>query len=132
VWFLWDGEAVLVATGGKTQKARNAAARPRASVMIDARGRGALRGVAAVGRVTVIGGAEARDLNERVWAKYLTPRGLDDPRVGGAIRPHDDVTIRLTPESWRTWGTDADFGGAFETLSISYPLADLQKPPTLD
>src|SRR5207249_3881845 len=83
VWFLWDGEAVLVATGGMTQKVRNARARPRASVIVDARGRGALRGAAATASVAVVTGAEALELNERVWAKYLTPRGLDDPRVGG-------------------------------------------------
>jgi len=126
VWFLWDGEAVLVATGGRTQKARNARARPRAAVMIDARGRGALRGAAATATVAVVAGAEARELNERVWAKYLTPRGLDDALVGGAIRAHDDVTLRLSPDAWRTWATDTDFGGAFERPGISFPLDDVR------
>jgi len=93
--------------------------------MIDARGRGALRGAAATGPVTVLTGAEARDLNERVWAKYLTQRGLDDPQVGRAIRAHDDVTLRLVPVRWRTWATDVDFGGAFEQPGVSFPLEDL-------
>jgi hypothetical protein len=93
--------------------------------MVDARGRGALHGAAATGLVTVVRGAEARDLNERVWAKYLAARGLDDPRVGGAIRGHDDVTLLLRPDAWRTWGTDVDFGGAFEQAGISLPLQDV-------
>jgi hypothetical protein len=125
VWFLWDGDAVLVATGGNTQKARNARARPHGSVMVDARGRGALRGASATGDLQVVTGNEARKLNERVWAKYLTPAGLGDPLVGGAIRAHDDVTLRLVPDGWRTWGTDADFGGAFEQPGISFVLQDL-------
>src|SRR5204863_2965141 len=113
VWFLWDGEHVYVATGGNTRKVRNAAARPTGSIIVDARGSDALGGAAATGRLAVLRGEEARALNERVWAKYLTPQGLADPRVGGAIREHDDVTIRLTPERWRTWNTTADFGGAY-------------------
>jgi PPOX class probable F420-dependent enzyme len=122
VWFLRCGEDVLIATGGKTRKAKNAAARPSAAVLIDTRGRGALRGAAATGTLTVVRGAGARELNERVWAKYLTPAGLAHPDVGESIRAHDDVTLRFTPRAWRTWGTDEDFGGAFELLGIAYPL----------
>ena len=90
--------------------------------MVDARGPGALRGVAASGRIDIVRGADARQLNELVWAKYMTPRGLDDARVGGAIRAHDDVTLRLAPDRWRTWGTDVDFGGALEEPGIAFPL----------
>ena len=122
VWFLWDGEHVYVATGGNTRKARNAAARPRGSIIVDSRRNDTLGGAAATGALAVLRGEEARALNERVWAKYLTPQGLADERVGGAIRAHDDVTIRLTPDRWRTWNTTADFGGAYEEPGQTYPL----------
>src|SRR3954462_2455147 len=69
VWFLRDGDDILVATGGLTRKALNAAERPRASLLIDTRGPGALRGVAATGAARVVRGADALVLNERVWAK---------------------------------------------------------------
>jgi PPOX class probable F420-dependent enzyme len=122
VWFLREGDDILIATGGRTHKARNAAARPTAALLLHNRADGPLRGAAATGRIAVTRGAEARELNERVWRKYLTPAGLTHPEVGESIRAHDDVTLRFTPAEWRTWGTDEDFGGAFELPGIAYPL----------
>ena len=122
VWFRREGDEILVATGGRTRKARNAAERPRASLLIDTHGPGALRGAAATGTVRVVRGAEALALNERVWAKYLSPAGLAHADVGEAIRGHDDVTIVFAPDAWRAWGTDEDFGGAFEQPGIALPL----------
>ncbi len=122
VWFLRQGEDVLVATGGRTQKALNAGARPTAALLVHDRREAPLRGVAAAGPVTVIRGAEARELNELVWTKYLTPAGRAHPDLGGAIAAHDDVTLRLRPAEWRTWGTDADFGGVFELPGLVLPL----------
>ena len=122
VWFLREGGEILVATGGRTRKARNAAARPRASLLVDTRGPGALSGAASTGTVRVVCGEEALAANKRVWAKYLSPAGLAHPDVGEAIREHDDVTIVFTPDAWRTWGTDEDFGGAFEQPGITHPL----------
>jgi PPOX class probable F420-dependent enzyme len=122
VWFLRRGDDILIATGGRTRKARNAGAHPAVAVLIDTRGRGTLRGAAAAGTAEIVRGEQARDLNEEVWAKYLTEQGLAHPEVGAAIREHDDVTIRVRPGAWRTWGTDEDFGGAFELPGITFPL----------
>ena len=122
VWFLQAGDDILIATGGRTRKARNAAERPGASLLIDTHGPGALRGAAATGTARVVRGPEALANNERVWAKYLSPAGLAHPDVGVSIREHDDVTIVFTPEQWRTWGTDEDFGGALEQPGIAFPL----------
>lgn len=122
VWFLHHEGTVLVATSGTTRKARNAALRPSGSILIDARGPSDLRGAASPGAIEILRGAGASELNERIWEKYLTAEGLDAPDVGGAIRANDDVTIRFTPDRWRTWGTAADFDGAFETAGTSFPL----------
>lgn len=122
VWFLRDGSDVLVATGGNTRKARNAAAREGAGMLIHGRAEAPLRGIAGAGTVTVIRGAEALELNRRVWRKYLTPAGLDHHALGRPIEEHDDVTIRFTPVAWRSWGTDADFGGSFELPGLVLPL----------
>jgi PPOX class probable F420-dependent enzyme len=123
VWFLRDGDDVLFATGGRTRKARNAEARPQAAVLIHGRGELPLRGIAASGRVAVTRGDEARACNQRVWRKYLTDAGLEHPDVGRELAANDDVTLRFTPIRWRSWGTDADFGGAFELPGLVLPLA---------
>jgi PPOX class probable F420-dependent enzyme len=122
VWFLRDGADVLVATSGGTRKARNAAARPVGAILVHGRGEAPLRGVAASGPVALVRGAAARALNERVWAKYLTPAGRAHPDLGGRIAEHDDVTLRITPGPWRSWSTGADFGGSYEVSGLVLPL----------
>jgi hypothetical protein len=69
-------------------------------------------------------GAEAEERNTAVWRKYLTAEGIADEAVGGAIRRNDDTTIRFAPDRWRTWGTDSDFGGAFERPGVTLPLGE--------
>ena len=123
VWFLESDGAILIATSAATRKAQNAARDPAASVLIDTRGSGELRGVAASGSIEIVRGDEARALNETVWSKYLTDQGLEDPEVGGVIRANDDITLHFCPDlPWRTWGTDSDFGGAFGRPGTSYSL----------
>ena len=122
VWFLREGDDVLVATGGRTRKARNAAARPQAAMLVHGRGELPLRGIAAEGSIEVVRGEEALRLNRRLWRKYLSPAGLEHPEVGRAIEEHDDVTLRFTAGGWRSWGTDVDFGGSFELPGLVLPL----------
>ena len=88
------------------------------------RGGGAtpLHGAAATGAVTLLHGGEALALNDLVWAKYLAANGLAHPGVGQAIGAHDDTTIRLVPDGWRTSATDVDFGGALELPGVACPL----------
>jgi hypothetical protein len=124
IWFLHEGGAVYVATSGRTRKARNAAARPRGAFMVDVRGGGPLGGAATAGPLELLHGAEARAVNERIWARYLTPAGLADAGAGARIAASDDVTIRLRAGRWRTWDTGADFGGALERPGIRLPLDD--------
>ena len=121
VWFLHREGAVYVGTFGRSRKVRNAEARPRGSIIIDVRGT-MLGGAATTGSLSVLRGAEARDLNDAIARKYLSEEGLAHPQVGGAIRASDDVTIRLDPDGWRTWSTAEDFGGAYEQPGISLPL----------
>jgi hypothetical protein len=82
-----------------------------------------LHGVAASGPVAVVRGAEARELNERVWRKYLTTAGRAHPGLGERIAEHDDVTLRITPGPWRSWSTAADFAGAYEVPGLLFSLA---------
>jgi Pyridoxamine 5'-phosphate oxidase len=122
VWFLREGDNVLIATGGRTRKALNAVARPVAGLLIHGRCEAPLHGIAASGPVEVVRGEEARALNELVWRKYLTSAGRAHPDLGGQIAAHDDVTLRVTPGPWRSWGTDADFSGFYELPGLVLPL----------
>jgi hypothetical protein len=121
VWFLHRDGAIYVGTYGQSPKVRNAEERPHGSILIDVRGF-ELSGAAASGPLSVLRGAEARELNDAIAAKYLTDQGLADEAVGGAIRASDDVTIRLDPARWRTWSTADDFGGAYERPGTSHPV----------
>jgi PPOX class probable F420-dependent enzyme len=103
MWFLWDGEAVLLPTSRTTRKAKNLARDPRATVMIDdSCGGFDLRGVTVVGRAELIGGPEAANVNRRIHLKYLTERGRSFEAVDRYLAT-DDVTIRLVPERLSTW-----------------------------
>jgi PPOX class probable F420-dependent enzyme len=103
VWYLFESGCLFVATSSKTRKARNLAARPKASLMVDLRKPGTERGVTAAGRAEVISGGQSREINLRIHGRYLSAGALSDPQVGPVFASFDDVTIRLTPVSWTTW-----------------------------
>lgn len=103
VWYLFEGGYLYVATSSKTQKGRNVAARPTASLMVDVRKPGAERGVTAAGKVDVISGKQSQEINRRIHGRYLSAAAIADPHVGPVFASFDDVSIRLTPTSWITW-----------------------------
>jgi PPOX class probable F420-dependent enzyme len=103
VWYLFEDGRLFVATSSKTRKARNAVARPTASLMVDVRKPGTERGVTAAGRVELISGDQSQEINRRVHSRYMSAAAMSDPRVGPVFASFDDVTIRLTPVSWFAW-----------------------------
>jgi len=110
VWYLFESGSLYVATSSKSRKARNVAARPKASLMVDVRRPGAERGVTAAGRAEVITGDQSQEMNRRIHSRYMSPAAISDPQVGPVFASFDDVTLRLNPESWIAWdmaGLDA-------------------------
>jgi PPOX class probable F420-dependent enzyme len=103
VWYFFEDGCLYVATSSKTQKGRNVAARPKASLMVDVRRPGTERGVTAAGKVDVISGKQSQEINRRIHSRYLSAAAMSDPHVGPVFASFDDVTIRLTPTSWITW-----------------------------
>ncbi len=103
VWYVFESGCLFAATSSKSRKARNVAARPKASLMVDVRKPGAERGVTAAGRVEVISGDQSKEINRRVHGRYMSATAMSDPRIGPVFASFDDVTIRLTPVSWTAW-----------------------------
>ncbi len=103
VWYLFEDGCLFVATSSKSRKARNIAARPKASLMVDVRRPGAERGVNAAGRAELIPAEQSREINLRIHRRYMSATAMSDPHIGPVFESFDDVTIRLAPVSWTVW-----------------------------
>ncbi len=123
MWFVWDGEALLIPTSGTTRKLRNLERDPRATVMIDdSRGGFDLRGVTLVGRTEIVRGERAKELNRRIHLKYVTEEGLALEPVRTYLQT-DDVTIVFRPERVSSWDLrSTDQGRALSETGLFRPL----------
>jgi PPOX class probable F420-dependent enzyme len=113
VWYLFADGFLFVATSSKSRKARNLAARPKASLMVDVRKPAAERGVTAAGTVELISGDQSREINRRIHGRYMSRAAMSDPQIEPVFASFDDVTIRLTPVSWIAWDMAALDAQAF-------------------
>jgi PPOX class probable F420-dependent enzyme len=100
LWFLWDGDAIVVLTKPHAQKVRNLVAEPRAMVSVGP------PGVAEASLLEVIaevepGGAAA--LADRLRSKYQHQFDTLGWTVGEFIETYPFV-IRLRPTRWLSWG----------------------------
>ena len=114
VWYLFEDGYLFVATSSKSRKARNLAARPKASLMVDVRKPAAERGVTAVGKVDLISGDQSREINRRVHCRYMSAAAMSDPGIEPVFASFDDVTVRITPVSWTSWDMALLDAQAFE------------------
>ena len=103
VWYLFENGCLYVATSSKTRKARNLAARPKASLMVDVRRPATERGVTASGSVDLISGGQSREINRRIHSRYMSAAAMVDPHIEPVFAAFDDVTVRITPVSWISW-----------------------------
>jgi len=115
VWYLFEDECFFVSTAAD-RKVRNILARPRASLVVDSRRKqGSELWVSASGTAEIIRGERSKEISAKILRRYLTKAGLEDPRVGPVFAAAGEVTIRLTPQSWRSWELKSDddqfFGG---------------------
>lgn len=93
MWFLRVGNNICIPTSSHTHKYRNLRARPNASVMIDVSRAGLdLKGVLIRGRVELVYGEEAQQINRLIHLKYVKPEGLSDANVAAYLSKGDDVT----------------------------------------
>jgi nitroimidazol reductase NimA-like FMN-containing flavoprotein (pyridoxamine 5'-phosphate oxidase superfamily) len=124
MWFLRIGNHICIPTSSHTHKYRNLQARPRASVMIDISRAGLdLRGVLIRGRVELLYGEVARQINHSIHLKYVTPEALKDPEVASYLSKGDDITIKVHMDHLISWnlstskaGKALSMGGCFRPL----------------
>jgi nitroimidazol reductase NimA-like FMN-containing flavoprotein (pyridoxamine 5'-phosphate oxidase superfamily) len=119
VIFLYQDGRLYLETASVTRKARNVAARPQASMLIQgpaSTGRSLM--VAAEGSARVIEGAKAQAINHRLRAKYIRPGALD--AIDRAWGRFDDVAIEIEPLRWRSWTGDVLHAETQKELDGSY------------
>lgn len=124
MWFRRDGDSILFPTSHHTRKAKNLRRHPFATAMIDRSRAGLdLRGVQIKGRVELVEGSRAHELNRSIHARYITDTGLVEPAVAAYLSEGDDVTIRLSIERMSTWNLDdAPAGQALRVSGRAHPL----------
>jgi len=103
VWYLFEDGHLFVATSAKTRKARNIVGHAQASLMVDVRKPGGERGASCAGKAELISGEPSKGINEAIHRRYLSAAALADPHIGPVFASFDDVTIKITPDSWSTW-----------------------------
>jgi PPOX class probable F420-dependent enzyme len=112
VWYMFRDAQLYVGTSSFTRKYRNVMARPTASLVVDLRTPGAERWVSCAGPVTILRGDESRAIVAAIHERYLTPDALADPQIGPVFAGGDDVTLCISPSTWRSW-TAADLDARF-------------------
>jgi len=124
MWFLRIGSEIYIPTSSSTHKYRNLQARPHASVMIDISRSGLdLRGVMIKGRVELLNGELARQLNHMIHSKYVTPEGLNDFEVASYLSKGDDITIKVHIDHLISWNlSNSKAGKALNTGGWFHPL----------
>jgi nitroimidazol reductase NimA-like FMN-containing flavoprotein (pyridoxamine 5'-phosphate oxidase superfamily) len=107
VIFLYEEGRFYCETSSVTRKARNVRARPTASFLVQGEASsGRTIMVENEGTARLIEGEEARSVNRRLRAKYITDTALD--RVDQAWNEFDDVAIEIAPgPRWRSWCGEA-------------------------
>jgi PPOX class probable F420-dependent enzyme len=114
VWYVFRAGMLCVGTQSSSRKAKNAMARPTATIVVDSREPGSERWIAGTGPVTIVRGDEAKTIVAAIHERYLTADARKDPRVGPALAGVDDVVIAIRPSTWRAWASvemDAQFFG---------------------
>jgi nitroimidazol reductase NimA-like FMN-containing flavoprotein (pyridoxamine 5'-phosphate oxidase superfamily) len=118
MWFLRVGNDICIPTSRYTHKYRNLRARTRESVMIDVSRAGLdLKGVLIRGRVELVYGEEARQINRSFHLKYVTPEGLSDVNVSAYLYKGDDVTVKIHMDHLISWNLAGSRSG--KALSVS-------------
>jgi hypothetical protein len=92
-----ESDRMYLPTNRATRKVKNLHAHPEVTALVDFEG----GWVSCTGSARLIEGAEAMDLNRRVYERILTEAGL--ATIGRSLEAHEDSTIEITPTKWLSW-----------------------------
>ncbi|MGH9952926.1 MAG: hypothetical protein ACRD5J_14985, partial [Nitrososphaeraceae archaeon] len=82
-----------------------------------------LRGVLIRGRVELVGGEKAQQINRSIHLKYLTIEALNDPNVASYLSKGDDVTVSVHMDRLISWNlSDSKAGRALSVGGWFRPL----------
>jgi PPOX class probable F420-dependent enzyme len=124
VWYVFD-DVLYIQTPDSSLKAKNVVRMGTASIVIDSRGPGPWRGTATSGPAELITEPErVAPIRQQIMAHYVSPEGMEDPKVGGRMRLGDNSIIRLTPTKWKWWNVSDMFQGYIDTPGYILPLSD--------
>jgi PPOX class probable F420-dependent enzyme len=118
-YFFEDGR-FFMATSSSSRKVRNLSARPEATITVD--DRSTLEWVSATGTAELIRGQRSREINARLYSWSWTDAGLET--VGPLLKQTEDVSIAITPRTWRAWDIQSTFFAALQQAGI--PLDDAE------
>lgn len=126
VWYLLGDDGVIyMQTADWSVKARNITRTGTASLLVDARAGGRMRGASTAGHAALITEPdEVAPIRERIMSHYMSPEGMADPKVGGRMRIGDNTIIRLTPGRWRVWNVADMFKNHIQMPGYLLPLTD--------
>jgi nitroimidazol reductase NimA-like FMN-containing flavoprotein (pyridoxamine 5'-phosphate oxidase superfamily) len=122
VIFLYEAGSIWFETASITRKARNAAARPTISFLVQGTAAGGTGLMVAIeGEARVVGGDEAHAIQHRIRAKYVTPDAL--PALDRAWDAMDDVAIEIVPRRRRSWTGSVLAASTESAIGSSYDEA---------
>jgi hypothetical protein len=127
IWYLWDGEAVQMATSSTSRKVRNLERDQRATVMIhDSPGRRRRSRRHACGTRRDPRGEAAGGAIHAIHLRYVTAKGL---RLASVLEflAGDDVILRFVPERGSCW--DGSGSEAARELRECGAYADSSRAP---
>ena len=124
VLFLHLNDRFYFETASMTRKARNAVARPQASMLVQGHVAGRHLMVSVEGAARVLTGDEAHKVNHVLRAKYIHPDALVG--VNRAWGRLDDVAVELTPVRQRSWTSSVLHEETQKELTMAYGDAWLQ------
>ncbi len=124
MWFKKIDNAIYIPTSSKTHKYKNLLQRANASVMIDISLSGLnLIGVLIRGKVQIIRGDKAKELNRLIHLKYIRTEAFDNPNIANYLSTGDDVTIELFIEKLISWNlADSKAGKSLREGGWAKPL----------
>lgn len=106
VWYGWDGQSLWISAFRSTRKIRELLANPRCSIVVDVDGsESGLRAVLMEGKAELVTAPQEVLVEKTTWVytRYLGPEGVLAPDPQSWIIDPENLLIKLTPETVKTW-----------------------------